>query len=386
MVTRVSLRYERAAGGPSTSNPTGVRLDKRDAYGSLILPNLLGPGAVITGRGASIDPVGYGPVAPTWPSRQEKLGAHRGAWEYTRWHERSLPDGFDLGFFNAAPPDQQVNALRDRERIVLENLHPQHARLATRLSGVRPAATVKREGQRPELAAMIADTLWIDATRGVCTLVWRGLIHLRDRFEPGEVVIATEEPSRGGDGDENDGRAGAPAPRDFDSAETRPIRADWSRAKPVMPFVAKAPDPEPARRELPLDECAAIAAKIARRKPDAARIFEEHGVTADDYSAATEAWLSAIRKEASRGKTTLLGAYDEAYVAELEKERGRIMVDEYARLVVASERGEADVVLAELTLPRGALMRIERVWLAKITADPALASSSRWAIEQKRKD
>ena len=45
------LGYERAAGGPDTSNPLGVRADARpNTYGMVALPNLQPPGLQISGR------------------------------------------------------------------------------------------------------------------------------------------------------------------------------------------------------------------------------------------------------------------------------------------------------------------------------------------------
>jgi hypothetical protein len=83
---------------------------------------------------------------------------------------------------------------------------------------------------------------------------------------------------------------------------------------------------------------------------------------------------------------TLLKAYDAAYVAQLEKERGPITIDEYARLVIASERGQVAPTLTELKLPRGAVLRIERVWLDKVADDPELAANVRKAILTARLD
>lgn len=378
-VAKVSLRYERAAGGPMTSNPAGVPAYRADAYGSIPLPNLQAPGLHIASRGDVIEPIGYGPLAPTWPSRTDKLGGLRGYWDASRWHEAPLPEGFDPAFFNVAPADQQVSALRDQERIVLENLHPSIPRLVTNLCGARPAATVERAGHPPELLAMLPDTLWIDSSRRVCTLVFRGLIHLNHRDEPGRVVVATELAPR---------RA---APSDPDSAETAPLRPDWSRRRPVMPFQASgaapvaAADPSlPAAPDRTIEECAAIAASLARRRADAANILKEHKLLERDYVALDKHWAEEIRDETSRGKTALLRAYDEAYVAQLERERGPILVDEYARLAVASERGRAADVLSELSLPRGALVRIERVWVTKLADDPELAAKARKAIEAAR--
>jgi hypothetical protein len=137
---------------------------------------------------------------------------------------------------------------------------------------------------------------------------------------------------------------------------------------------------------MPIEQCAAIAASIARRKPDTALILKEHKVTPSDWAAVERYWSDAIRKETDRGKTALLAAYDAAYVAQLERERGPITVEEYARLVVAAERGGIGDALAELKLPRGAMLKIERVWLAKVAEDSALAGAVRRAIEAARQD
>jgi hypothetical protein len=53
---------------------------------------------------------------------------------------------------------------------------------------------------------------------------------------------------------------------------------------------------------------------------------------------------------------------------------------EYARLIIAVERGRADAALAELSLPRGAILRIQRVWLNRIAADAAFNKSVRAAM------
>lgn len=92
-------------------------------------------------------------------------------------------------------------------------------------------------------------------------------------------------------------------------------------------------------------------------------------------------WAEAIREAAARGKTSLLRAYDQAYVAQLEADRGAITVKEYARLVVAAERGTETEALAELGLPRGAMLRVQRVWMKKMSA---LGRQVREAVEAAR--
>ena len=53
---RMSLSYERAAGGPETSNPIGVRVEARDMYGRAKLPNLQAPGLNVTSPSTPILP------------------------------------------------------------------------------------------------------------------------------------------------------------------------------------------------------------------------------------------------------------------------------------------------------------------------------------------
>src|SRR5262245_25677233 len=115
------LRYERAAGGPGTSNPAGMRFDAPpDRYGMVRIPNLQPTGCQVAQRGDRFEPIGFGPIAPQWPGRVD---------------------------FNAAPRDQWVESIRPDERIVLEGLHPDHAQLTTRLPGIRPYAVVEGAGR-----------------------------------------------------------------------------------------------------------------------------------------------------------------------------------------------------------------------------------------------
>jgi hypothetical protein len=181
---KMALRYERTAGGADTWNPVGVRLAT-----SVVLPNLLPPGSSIARRGDFVAPIGFGPLAPSWPERRTRLGKYDGIWPQPGWNERPYPKEIDAGYYNVAPRDQQVDALRDDERIVLENLHPEHPRLATKLPNLRPKAVVERRNAPPAEIRMTADTLWIDTDRGVCTVTWRTHVQLADRTEWGRILI-----------------------------------------------------------------------------------------------------------------------------------------------------------------------------------------------------
>jgi hypothetical protein len=72
-------------------------------------------------------------------------------------------------------------------------------------------------------------------------------------------------------------------------------------------------------------------------------------------------------------------------VEQLELTRGELDVNEYARLMVSIERADGDLVLADLGLPRAALVRIERVWTARMTADPAFGARVRSTMTATRR-
>ena len=191
---KMALRYERAAGGPDSWNPVGQRPDVADTYGRRALPNLQPPGLAVSEPGTRIPPIGFGPIAPSWPGRRDKL--HRRSWSEERWNETPLGTDVDPTFFQSAPADQRVEALRPDEQIILENLHPKHARMVTKLSGIRPHAKVEQPDTPAWDLALVADTLWIDTDRGICTLTWRGQIPVDQRDEPGRVLIGLDEPGR----------------------------------------------------------------------------------------------------------------------------------------------------------------------------------------------
>lgn len=191
--TKMPLKWERAAGGPDTNNPVGMRFDAApDAYGAVAIPNLQPPGILVSGRSDSFASICFAPIAETWSGRTQKLARLAGKFPVPGWEEHPLPSGVDPSFFQAAPLDQQVAEIRPNERIVLENLHPEHARLVTNLPGLRPKAVVDRATGEHEQVTLVADTLWIDTDRSLCVVVWRGTIGLRHAREGGRISVTLE--------------------------------------------------------------------------------------------------------------------------------------------------------------------------------------------------
>ncbi len=184
--------WERAAGGPDTSNPVGVLMGpsaRPDAWGRVVIPNLMPLGASVVTRDDVVAPAAFAPIEPSWPSRATRL--HRaGAWDPERWQEQPLPGDVDVSFFNAAPSGQILEALTGEERLVLEHLHPKHPRLSTYLRATPPRVLASAGGGRHEVR-LTCDTLAIDADAGTATLVWRGQLTVSHPDEPCAIVVST---------------------------------------------------------------------------------------------------------------------------------------------------------------------------------------------------
>ena len=205
------LVYERAAGGPGSWNPVGVQPSSRDSQGNTWLPNLLPRDLVVSSPGDIIAPVGFGPLAPTWPVRLEKLGRHRAEQGLMSWRGGAVPDDLDPAFFNCAPPDQQVQELRDDLTILLENLNPEHPRMTTTLPGIRPVVVIEARGGAYPLP-LRCDTLWIDTTLSICTLTWRAQVTLAHATEAGRLVVSMEQAARSAQQPPWSSKGSGPAP------------------------------------------------------------------------------------------------------------------------------------------------------------------------------
>jgi uncharacterized protein YjbI with pentapeptide repeats len=204
------IRYERAFGGPAfPANPLGMGLLSDEAERTKApspLPHVELVDQLIRSPRERPAPAGFGPLHGTWGERRSKMGTYDAKWRAERWPW--FPDDFDWGYFNAAPADQQIAGyLRGDEAIALEGMHPELARVASRLPGLRPRCFLRKaspEGARVEEVPLSLDTLWIDADAGELVLAWRGLAAVASkRFAEVEAVGVDverlEEPPRSPD-------------------------------------------------------------------------------------------------------------------------------------------------------------------------------------------
>ena len=241
---RLPLVWDRAAGGPDTSNPVGRPIGAAatpDAYGRVPAPNLLPAGFHLTSRKDIVPVVGLGPIAPHWPSRAACLHRHAAGWDPARWHERPLPPDIDLAYFSAAPPDQRRAAPFGDEQIYLENLHPLFAQLQTRLAPVTPSVIVDR-GQGSEPLQLRCDTLLIDTDRGLAMLVWRGHVQLDHPDRPGRILVTHAEPR------EASASSRPSALPVFDQTQAADISVPPAGSLPFSPAAAGSAEPSPASK------------------------------------------------------------------------------------------------------------------------------------------
>ena len=195
------IGYDRAYGGLGFDrNPLGRGVHwvpSPDGKSHRPLPNVEFPDRLIVDPDEPAEPAGFGPISMTWPQRAKLAGSFGRSWEKKRWPW--FPEDFDPGFFNAAPADQQLpKPFRGDETMTFENLHPEQARITSRLPGLR-ARIFLRELIRGVITwrevPLKLDTVWVDLDAGQGVLVWRGHVPvLSQKLDEVDRLFAVAEP------------------------------------------------------------------------------------------------------------------------------------------------------------------------------------------------
>ncbi len=200
--TSMPLTYDRAFGGNGyAANPIGMGASPSELEnGETVhrLPNIEDPHDLITATGSKPQPAGYGPVPKEWALRSGKLGTYRKDYLQTRWPW--FPEDFDPSYWNAAPPEMQVEFLKGDETVFLQNLVAGKPEYSTQLPGLRVRCFVHRtptpenEIEGTEEVPMVLDTLHVDADAMTMCLVWRGHTAVTDEehAEISHVLIGSE--------------------------------------------------------------------------------------------------------------------------------------------------------------------------------------------------
>lgn len=163
------IGYDHAFGGDGfDANPAGKGLGTE-------LPNVESAEEQVRGRGDRPAPAGFGPINPRWPTRASKVGSDYGA-KYQKERAPYYSADFDWSYFSAAPVDQQLEGyLRGDEAVVLNNLHPEHSVLETKLPATRVRVFVKDQTGAHREVDMRLDTLFVDTDESKLYLTWRGV-------------------------------------------------------------------------------------------------------------------------------------------------------------------------------------------------------------------
>ncbi len=206
--TAMALSYSRAFGGSDPAdgmslcptNPHGRGFARKaGAQQGRPMPNLEDPRRPLANLAEPALPAGFGPLGRTWQPRLAHAGTYDERWQTERAPEPPLD--FDYGYFNGAPPDQQIAGyLRGDETLWAENLHPELPRLSVRLPGVRIRGFFEAssdladdkvvEGLR-ELRLRL-DTAWLDMAALRLVLVWRVGLYATHIAEDGVLLIGAE--------------------------------------------------------------------------------------------------------------------------------------------------------------------------------------------------
>ncbi|MBK8256851.1 MAG: DUF2169 domain-containing protein [Polyangiaceae bacterium] len=187
---KIPLLYERAFGGPGfDDNPVGL------GHAGDLLPQIEDPAHLVKSPGDTPKPLGFAGLAPQWPARWRKIGTYDAVWKKTRWPY--FPDDFDWTATQAAPREQQLDYLVGDEPFEIEGVHPRHPALVGKLPGLQPRCfaqkTTESGGEFVEVLLRL-DTVTFDTDALTVSLVWRGLIDVRDdqASDIAELYLMTE--------------------------------------------------------------------------------------------------------------------------------------------------------------------------------------------------
>lgn len=186
---RMPITYGRAYGGSceedgliyaQEANPVGRgyagphRL--ADLHGQA-LPNLEQPGVPIERHDGSYLPWSFGPIGRSWQPRLALAGTYDEHWKDEIFP--LLPPDFDDGFFQCAPPDQQIDFPRGGEDVRLLNLHPTRPHIHFPLPNFELPLAVLDKQRKLHFPVPVVDTVTLDAESEQLVVTWRAQLPLK---------------------------------------------------------------------------------------------------------------------------------------------------------------------------------------------------------------
>ncbi len=167
---------------------------------------------------------------------------------------------------------------------------------------------------------------------------------------------------------------------------TPPPRVDAvapSTTHSTEPNQAAVPAPR-AVSDVTLELCARLTARIDSLPSQRQALLAEERLDDDVWREAFRASSDAIAAAIQRSDSAPMERFDEAYLLALENVRGPIDVSTFEALEVAIERGRVEEAVANLGIPRAAVMRIKRAWTRRLIGNADLHRHLREAIHRER--
>ncbi|WP_437593122.1 DUF2169 domain-containing protein [Sorangium sp. So ce1000] len=124
--------------------------------------------------------------------------------------------------------------------------------------------------------------------------------------------------------------------------------------------------------EVSLERCAIVAAELAEKPVPRADVLGAHGLSEARWTEAERRWREAMAGEARRRERALRDRFDAAYVGAWEAVCGALHAVDYARLLVATERGGGAAALGDRAIRRTVWARMKRLWARRLAEDPRL--------------
>ena len=175
------IRYDSADGGASSKdadvrfalNPVGVGFNAPGDVADLRCPQVLPAAAERLAFGQAIEPIGLGPVAPSWQPRLGRTGTAGEEWRRTQ--APYPPHDFSYEFYNAAQPLLTFPGFATGNEVFeLSNLG-NGGRLSFALPGVDLAMVIRFEDGRWIPGLMHLDTIEVRVEEKTAFLTWRGI-------------------------------------------------------------------------------------------------------------------------------------------------------------------------------------------------------------------
>lgn len=155
------------------ANPVGTgwaRTKNQSRVPGLRLPNTQAVGEDVRSPFGDYRPMSFGPMGRAWPGRIEHGGTYDQNWTDNVFP--FLPADFDERYFQMAPEDQQIEALRGGEEVMLVNL-TDNGREHFRLPATALPMTLFSGREKAWQGDVAPDTILLDPENRRFSLAWR---------------------------------------------------------------------------------------------------------------------------------------------------------------------------------------------------------------------